>query len=84
MNDLITIEELKDKLTILEREEAEINNAKEYCDLQEDKFVNEIKDLLTFKQFTNVDMRKFIDAIKVDNEQNVRIYLKNNLFGVDD
>lgn len=86
INEIISIEELKEKSKMIAREIEEIDEALSECDRSEliqtkaesvaKQYAHEIEDFLSMKDITNLDMRKIIDRIVVNKNGNVNIILK--------
>ena len=78
VNDLLTIEELKEKLSAIEGEIKELETL-EIPDDAEEKCQQHRREILRFldmETFTNADLRRILDHIAVDKDGNVRVMLK--------
>ena len=85
-NDIISIDELKEKCAELDGQISEIEKSisdSEYFTLKGDKLeeklqqaINDIENLLSLDEYTNADMRKIIDKIIVHQNGEIYIHLK--------
>ncbi len=85
-NDLMTMEELQDKLSALTAEIKACDNAldqlvimgkvKSNTEALIDRYAEEIERFLSLDTVTNMDMRRIIDHITVNKNGNVRVVLK--------
>ena len=85
-NDIMTIDELKDKVTAITEELKELDMDLEQLALSkkivsntEDiirRYTEEIHRFLELETVTNVDMRRILDHISVDRDGHVRVVLK--------
>ena len=85
-NDLMTIEELQEKLSALTAEIKACDNAldqlatmgkvKSNTEALIDRYAEEIERFLSLETITNMDMRRIIDHISVNKNGNVRVVLK--------
>ena len=85
-NDLMTIEELQEKLSALTAEIKACDNAldqlatigkvKSNTEALVDRYAEEIERFLSLETVTNMDMRRIIDHISVNKNGNVRVVLK--------
>ena len=83
-NDLISMEELKDKLAVIAEErraldlEQTAQSAQSATNAEQIKahYRQKILQFLELETFTNVDMRRIVDRIIVDKNGNVRVVLK--------
>ena len=85
-NDIMTIDELKDKVTAITEELKELDMDLEQLALSkkivsnaEDiirRYTEEIHRFLELETVTNVDMRRILDHISVNRDGHVRVVLK--------
>ena len=81
-NDLITLDELKNKLTVITGELKaleQLARSKEIASSPEEamqRYTKEIHRFLELETVTNADMRRILDHISVNRDGNVRIILK--------
>ena len=85
-NDLMTMEELQEKLSALTAEIKACDNAldqlaimgkvKSNTEALIDRYAEEIERFLSLDTVTNMDMRRIIDRISVNKNGNVRVVLK--------
>ncbi len=85
-NDLMTMEELQDKLSALTAETKACDDAldqlvimgkvKSNTEALIDRYAEEIERFLSLETVTNMDMRRILDHITVSKDGNVRVVLK--------
>ena len=77
-NDLLTIGELRERLTSLDRELQEVEQQLE-APVQPDRgagYPSRIDEFLTLQTATNADLRRLIDRITVSREGHVQMVLR--------
>ena len=82
--DVITMTDLKEKILYINKEIIELteileqaNNLKKADSEQISIFINEIEKFLMLDNVTNGDLRKIINRIIVNNNGEIKIYIRN-------